>query len=212
MSIPAGGMYDYHQYNTPSRFISHWDQWDRWQENHPNVTNFVGEYSTLHTHNGARMGYPLLIGTIAEVVYLLSCERNSNTVKLASYAPNIANFGHVDWAPNLLTFLALPSDTILSVSYYLQQISNRDHGVETVPITAVGEFGPLYWGSSAEADGTTYLKVVYVMCSASSTLQLMLATEYKYQFHDSSIDSLFRINVHSEWKHHHSCKRRSAGI
>lgn len=73
-----------------------------------NVTIFVGEYSALHTDTGARIGYPLLIGTILEVVYLLGCERNSNTVKLVSYAPSMANFGHVDWTPNLLTFSALP--------------------------------------------------------------------------------------------------------
>jgi alpha-N-arabinofuranosidase len=162
VSIPAGAMYDFHQYNTPSWFIQHWDQWDNWQEatSNPNVTIFVGEYSVLHTDAGARVKYPILAGAIAEAVYSLGMERNSKVVKLSSYAPSLANFASVNWTPNLFTFSALPSDTILSVSYYLQQLFNRFHGVETVPISHVGDFGPLYWGSSIESDGTTYLKVM----------------------------------------------------
>jgi alpha-N-arabinofuranosidase len=59
--------------------------------NNTNATAFFREYSTRHTNAGVRLTYPLLIGTIAEAVYLLGAERNPNVVKLSSYAPSLTN-------------------------------------------------------------------------------------------------------------------------
>ena len=49
ISIPPGGMWDTHHYETPSFFLEQFDYWDNWQEvtDNENVTIFVGEHSAF---------------------------------------------------------------------------------------------------------------------------------------------------------------------
>ena len=49
ISIPAGNLWDWHQYNEPSWFLENFDQWDNWQEstNNTDVGVLVGEYSVI---------------------------------------------------------------------------------------------------------------------------------------------------------------------
>lgn len=154
--------------------MENFDFYDNWQEatGNENVTVFIGEYSVLQidTPDGVvnfsdpvneHIFYPRLVSAIAEAVYLLGAERNPNTVKLSSYAPSLQNFNWYNWTPNLLAFTANYNETVLSVSYYGQQLLAHYRGTSTLPVTNVqGDINPLFWVATIdEPSNTAYLKV-----------------------------------------------------
>lgn len=171
ISIPAGNMWDWHTYQEPSWFLNNFDLWDNWQEatNNSGVGVLLGEYSVIQidTPSGvidysfpedSHVFYPRLVSAIAEGVYLLSGERNPNTVKMSSFAPSIQNLNFTNWTPDMIQFTALQSQTVKSASLWLQELFSRYHGTETLPTT--GAINPLYWVASIDEDvNAIYLKV-----------------------------------------------------
>jgi alpha-N-arabinofuranosidase len=98
-------------------------------------------------------------------VYLLAAERNSNLVKLTTYAPILQNRNSYVWTPNLISFEAQQNRTVLSTSYWLQTLFNRYRGDSTVEVR--GEVNPLFWvGSVDNSTQAMYLKVSTVLRSA----------------------------------------------
>ena len=104
MSIPAGGMWDTHHYETPSYFLSSFDFYDNWQEttNNTDVTVFFGEYSVFQVDTpsdvvnfsmplGQHVFFSTLMAGIGEGVYLLGAERNPYVGKMSAYAPRFMN-------------------------------------------------------------------------------------------------------------------------
>ncbi|OAP61974.1 hypothetical protein AYL99_04177 [Fonsecaea erecta] len=186
ITLPPGSMWDTHHYEDASFFVEGFDFYDHWQEDtdNPNVTIFVGEYSMyqIDTPSGyinysrppdIHIFYPTLEAAIAEGVYLLGAERNPNVVKMSAYAPSFANLNYEEWTPNLVTFQADYDLTVLSTSYYMQQLFAHHRGVETLPTTTVaGTFNPLWWAASVEeGDATVYFKVIN---SGNSSVPLKL--------------------------------------
>ena len=53
---------------------------------------FVGEYSCTNT-GGDSFRFPEIQCSVAEAVFLIGLERNSDVVKMASYAPLLAQYG-----------------------------------------------------------------------------------------------------------------------
>jgi len=89
----------------PRFFINGFNAWDNWEaaNNFTNVTVFLGEYSVYGLDEPLRspfdgsvqryhVDYPRILSAIAEGVYTLGIERNPNTVKMAAYAPTLANW------------------------------------------------------------------------------------------------------------------------
>ncbi|KAK6373358.1 hypothetical protein LTS17_008378 [Exophiala oligosperma] len=175
ITIPAGGMWDTHHYEEPSYFIEHFDFFDNWQESTGNadVTVFVGEYSVFQVDTpdgvvnysmplGEHIFYPTLMAAIGEGVYLLGAERNPNVVKMSAYAPSLVNLNWQNWTPDLVAFTADHDQTVLSASYYLQQLFASYRGTQTLPVTTnQGDYNPLWWVATAtEGDGQVYFKVI----------------------------------------------------
>lgn len=175
ITIPAGGMWDTHHYEEPSFFIGQFDFFDNWQveTNNTDVTVFIGEYASFQLDtpddvinftltNPAHIVHPNLIGALGEAVYLIGAERNPNTVKLSSYAPSLQNLNWINWNPDLVAFTANQDETVLSVSYYGQQVLASHRGTETLPVTTVeGGLNPLWWVSTIDdATNHVYFKVV----------------------------------------------------
>jgi alpha-L-arabinofuranosidase len=87
-----------------------------------------------------------LLEVIAESVYFIRAERIPNVVKMTAYAPSFHNLNWLNWDPDLVAFTADDDQTVLSVSYYSQQIFAHHQGTEILPVTTVGgSFGPLWW-------------------------------------------------------------------
>lgn len=192
ISIPAGGMWDTHHYETPTFFLDSFDYFDNWQETtgNENVTVFIGEYAAFQADtpdgvvnytlsNPYHIAHPDLLGAISEAVYLIGAERNPNTVKLTSYAPSFQNLNWLNWDPDLVAFTANYDETVLSVSYYNQQLLAHFRGSETLLVTTVqGDFNPLWWVATVD-DGKNemYFKVVN---TGNSSIPLTLNLDSSY--------------------------------
>ncbi|MGW7267582.1 alpha-L-arabinofuranosidase C-terminal domain-containing protein [Streptomyces sp. NPDC054842] len=155
-------MVDEHYYNSPRWFLQNNDRYDTYDRGGPKV--FLGEYAS----GGNTFG-----NALAEAAYMTGLERNADVVKLASYAPLLANEDYVQWRPDMIWFNNHASWG--SADYEVQKLFMRNVGDRVVPSTATGTpdvSGPIRgavglstWATTAAyddvrvtgADGTTLL-------------------------------------------------------
>ncbi|MEU2371938.1 alpha-L-arabinofuranosidase C-terminal domain-containing protein [Streptomyces pseudogriseolus] len=155
-------MVDEHYYNSPQWFLRNNDRYDSYDRQGPKV--FLGEYASQG--NAWR-------NALAEAAYMTGLERNADVVKLASYAPLLANEDYVQWSPDMIWFNNHASWG--SVNYEVQKLFMTNVGDRVVPSEAsttpdaggplTGAVGLSTWATSAAyddvsvtaADGTTLL-------------------------------------------------------
>ncbi len=142
-------MVDEHYYNSPQWFLENNDRYDSYDRSGPKV--FLGEYASQgNTFSNA----------LSEAAFMTGLERNADIVKLASYAPLLANEDYVQWKPNMIWF---DNDQSWgSANYETQKLFMRNVGDEVVPSTATGTpatSGPITgavglstWATSAAYD------------------------------------------------------------
>jgi alpha-L-arabinofuranosidase len=118
-------MVDEHYYNSPAWFLSHNDRYDGYDRNGPDV--FLGEYASLDNK---------LFNSLSEAAYMTGLERNADVVRMASYAPLLANIDHVQWRPDLIWFDN--DESWGSTSYQVQKLFMNNVGDRTVPSTLTG--------------------------------------------------------------------------
>ncbi|MFI6336614.1 alpha-L-arabinofuranosidase C-terminal domain-containing protein [Streptomyces sp. NPDC050535] len=118
-------MVDEHYYNSPQWFLQNNDRYDSYDRNGPKV--FLGEYASLgNTFKNA----------LSEAAYMTGLERNADVVKLASYAPLLANEDYVQWRPDLIWFNNHASWG--SADYAVQKLFMTNVGDRVVPSSATG--------------------------------------------------------------------------
>ncbi|GAB7364183.1 hypothetical protein MBLNU230_g4734t1 [Neophaeotheca triangularis] len=183
IDLPEGTLWDTHHYEEPSYFVRNFDYYDNWQEreNLTDVGIFVGEYSVLQidTPEGnvvfnqpypenLHVNYPRLFSALAEGVYALGLERNPNVAKFGAYAPSLQNLNYFNWVPNMIAYDADPANTILSASYYQQQLFASYRGTQVLPVTnSEGDFNPMFWVATIdEPSNSVYLKVINTLNSS----------------------------------------------
>ena len=186
LSLPAGTLWDYHNYEEPSFFLRNFDHWDNWQQETGNddVGIFIGEYSVFQYDTPCQVVnysdpvdrhvfWPQVLSAVGEGIFLLGAERNPGVVKLTAYAPSFVNLNSIDWTPDLVAFTANPDETVLSSSWYLQSLFSRYRGTETLTVvTEEGDFNPLWWAATVdETSNVIYFKVVN---SANSSVPLTI--------------------------------------
>ncbi|MGC0333137.1 alpha-L-arabinofuranosidase [Streptomyces sp. SAI-170] len=155
-------MVDEHYYNSPQWFLQNNDRYDSYDRNGPKV--FLGEYASQGN---------AFENALSEAAFMTGLERNADVVKLASYAPLLANEDYVQWRPDLIWFNNHASWN--SANYEVQKLFMTNVGDRVVPSTATGTpdvsapitgaVGLSTWATSAAyddvkvtaADGTTLL-------------------------------------------------------
>ncbi|WP_328772829.1 alpha-L-arabinofuranosidase C-terminal domain-containing protein [Streptomyces sp. NBC_00286] len=155
-------MVDEHYYNSPQWFLQNNDRYDSYDRNGPKV--FLGEYASQGN---------AFKNALSEAAFMTGLERNADIVKLASYAPLLANEDYVQWRPDMIWFNNHASWN--SASYEVQKLFMRNVGDRVVPSKATGTpsvSGPISgavglstWATSAAyddvkvtgADGSTLL-------------------------------------------------------
>ncbi|WAZ20530.1 carbohydrate binding domain-containing protein [Streptomyces cinnabarinus] len=153
---------DEHYYNSPQWFLQNNDRYDSYDRSGPKV--FLGEYASQGN---------ALKNALSEAAFMTGLERNADVVKLASYAPLLANEDYVQWRPDLIWFNNHASWN--SANYEVQKLFMNNVGDRVVPSTATGTptvSGPITgavglstWATSAAyddvqvtaADGTSLL-------------------------------------------------------
>jgi alpha-L-arabinofuranosidase len=118
-------MVDEHYYNTPTWFLQNNARYNSYDRNGPKV--FLGEYASMDNK---------LFNSLAEAAYMTGLERNADVVKLASYAPLLANIDHVQWRPDMIWFDN--DESWGSTSYQVQKLFMNNVGDRVVPSTASG--------------------------------------------------------------------------
>jgi alpha-L-arabinofuranosidase len=155
-------MVDEHYYNSPNWFLQNNDRYDSYDRKGPKV--FLGEYASQG--NAWKNG-------LSEAAFMTGLERNADIVKLASYAPLLANEDYVQWRPDMIWFNNRASWN--SANYEVQKLFMTNVGDRVVPSKATGTpdvSGPITgavglstWATSAAyddvkvtaADGSTLL-------------------------------------------------------
>lgn len=87
-ALPEGAWVDYHDYNTADGLVSQFNEFDNKDRS---VPYFVGEYSRWE------IDYPNIQGSVAEAVFMIGLERNSDVVKMAAYAPLLQLVDSTQW-------------------------------------------------------------------------------------------------------------------
>ncbi|GAA3697755.1 hypothetical protein GCM10022377_08340 [Zhihengliuella alba] len=118
-------MVDEHYYNDPSWFLGNDERYDSYDREGPDV--FLGEYASRGN---------TFANALSEAAYMTGLERNSDVVKLASYAPMFANEDYVQWAPDMMWFDN--DESWASANYYNQKLWMNNVGHEVVPSTHEG--------------------------------------------------------------------------
>ncbi|WP_228975891.1 alpha-L-arabinofuranosidase C-terminal domain-containing protein [Streptomyces sp. DH12] len=155
-------MVDEHYYNSPQWFLENNERYDAYDRGGPDV--FLGEYAS----RGDRFS-----NALAEAAFMTGLERNADVVKMASYAPLLADVRENQWRPDMIWFDSTRSWG--STSYEVQKLFMNNTGDRVVPSEATGTpqsaapitgaVGLSTWATSAAyddvrvtaADGTTLL-------------------------------------------------------
>ncbi len=117
LSVP---IVDEHFYETPRWFLDNNHRYDNYSRSRSGI--YIGEYASQGNK---------LINALSEAAFMTSLERNGDIVKMASYAPLLANVNHTSWNPNLIYF---NNDTLVrTANYYVQQLFSVNEGDTYIP-------------------------------------------------------------------------------
>lgn len=143
---------DQHFYESPSWFVNSYRKYDGYDRSAPKV--YVGEYAV--TKNPGAHGN--LNAALGEAVYMLGLERNSDVVKMASYAPIFMNEEQGGgWHPDMIRFNSGMSYG--TPSYWVQQMNGENVGRQSIRWTELNntnsdetKFALSSWGTSVKYD------------------------------------------------------------
>ncbi|QFU90489.1 alpha-L-arabinofuranosidase C-terminal domain-containing protein [Amycolatopsis sp. YIM 10] len=145
-------MVDEHYYNSPQWFLENNNRYDTYDRKGPKV--FLGEYASQDNR---------FANSLAEAAFMTGLERNADVVRLASYAPLLADRDNNQWRPDMIWFTN--SASWGSTSYETQKLFMTNVGDRVVPSTSTptpivngpitGAVGLSTWLTSARYDDVT---------------------------------------------------------
>ncbi len=136
---------DEHYYMNPQWFLQNSSRYDHYDRSGPKV--FAGEYAAQTKDTTSPDNRNNWQGALAEAAFMTGLERNGDVVRMASYAPLLANVNAWQWKPDLIWFDNLRSYG--TPNYYVQQIFSRNVGTRVVPTAPQAE-GGLYTVASLD--------------------------------------------------------------
>ena len=154
-------MVDEHYYNSPRWFINNFHLYDKRDRKSPPV--YIAEVAVTSQEGGRDKGN--LTAALAEGVFLMGAERNSDVVRMVSYAPLLANVrGRTELSgapPPWHGMIYFDSSRVFgTVSYYLWKLFAENRASQTLQtdveistsqaFTVVGQVGVGTWDASAE--------------------------------------------------------------
>ena len=117
---------DEHYYSSPEFFIKEAGHYDKYKRDGAGI--YVGEYAVTE---GCGKGN--LRGAIGEAAFMTGLERNSDIVRMASYAPLFVNVNQRSWSPDLIDY---DGDRVYGIpSYYVQKMFGENRGDVVLPVT-----------------------------------------------------------------------------
>lgn len=162
---------DEHSYHSPDWFIAQTHRFDDYPRCGAGV--YFGEYSA----NGYFAGQPQRYDTacrwrsaLAEAAFLTGCERNSDVVRMTSYAPLLAHIPGKGWEQNLIEFN--PAHINPTVNYEVQRLFSANVGSLAYACSVGPEAsGRLFVSATGDQGSRRYIKLVNV---GGSSVQVTL--------------------------------------
>jgi len=121
---------DEHYYRDPAWFYANNRRYDGYPRTGPKV--FLGEYASRGNN---------LANALSEASYMTALQRNADVVRLASYAPLLANEDHVQWNPDAIWFDN--DQSWARPPWHVQTMFGQDPGTSTVPSTLSATGNPV---------------------------------------------------------------------
>ena len=113
---------DEHYYNDPDWFLANNHRYVTYDREGPKV--FLGEYASRGN---------TMYNALSEASYMTALQRNADVVKLASYAPLLANESHIQWNPDAIWFDN--DESWETPNWEVQKLFGNNVGDEVVPST-----------------------------------------------------------------------------
>ena len=108
---------DEHAYKAAGWAFTHFNHFDKYPRDKWKM--YVGEYAT-----NAGVGAGNMEASLSDAVYIMAMEKNSDLVKMSSYAPLLVNTNDIDWPVNLINFDDAKS--FARISYYAIKMFNEN--------------------------------------------------------------------------------------
>lgn len=116
---------DEHYYRSPQWFINQYAKYDTYSRSGPGI--YVGEYAVT-----SGCGNGNLIAAIGEAAFMAGMEKNTDVVKMNSYAPIFVNVNDRAWNPDMIVFNS--AESFGTPSYYVQKMFANNVGTVTIPV------------------------------------------------------------------------------
>jgi alpha-L-arabinofuranosidase len=117
---------DVHDYNTPQNFCNNSTRYDHYERKGPKV--YFGEYAV--SRGGCGKGN--LRAAVAEAAFMTGLERNSDVVRMSSYAPLLVEPSWQSWNPNAIHFTS--SRVFGTPSYHVQAMFGANRPDANLPL------------------------------------------------------------------------------
>ncbi|MBQ9530515.1 MAG: hypothetical protein IJR70_00435 [Eubacterium sp.] len=151
---------DEHYYTGDNYLFEHNDRYDSYDRDGAGV--FIGEYSAKCAGFGTLETKTNLWSAVEEASYLTGLERNSDIVKMASYAPTFAKINANCWDLNMIWFDS--QKVVLTPDYYVQMLFSNNTGEQYVETQSIGE--DIY--QSVTVDSTRQIMYIKLVNAGSS--------------------------------------------
>ncbi|MCY2954430.1 MAG: hypothetical protein NTU53_21065 [Planctomycetota bacterium] len=135
---------DEHYYANPARLFGMANRYDNIPRSGPKI--YVGEYAV-----NSGVGQGNLLGALAEAVFMLNMEKNSDVVRMCSYAPLFENVNSREWPVNLIRFDN--SQVVGRTSYHVQRLFSENRPDEILQTTVTAGTVTLSGAASAARGG-----------------------------------------------------------
>ena len=151
----SADLVDEHYYRSPDWFLNSAHRYDKYNRTTKPLV-YAGEYAC---HFNVRPGVrPNVLWTaVCEAAAMTGFERNSDVVRMTSYAPLFARLGHTQWSPNLIWYDGVK--TWATPNYYVQQMFSTNRPDRELPVTLSDE-NRFYACAGTTAGGETIVKLV----------------------------------------------------
>ena len=167
---------DEHSYHSPEWFVSQASRFDAYPRCGAGV--YFGEYSA----NGYFAGQPQTEqgantwkSALGEAAFLTGCERNSDVVRMTSYAPLLAHILAKGWAQNLIEFN--PAHVNPTVNYEVERLFSTHLGDTTYAVsieqTASRPAKHLYVSATGH-DGDDVCRYIKIVNTSDSPVDVTL--------------------------------------
>ncbi len=161
---------DEHYYANPARFFGMANRYDNTPRNGPGI--YVGEYAV-----NSGVGQGNLLGALAEAVFMLNMEKNSDIVRMSSYAPLFENVNSREWPVNLIRFDN--SQVVGRTSYHVQRLFSENRPDEVLRTTVTADSVTLSGAAPAARGGrggaAAEVKLIYALAGMDNARKELVA-------------------------------------